>query len=159
MLPALYNIAGFYLSWFSDWLLKRPWGWPNGIWNVKHIYQVYCLLDTSFTIEAPYLNIWITLTLIQLWKNYPLIQFCGVRTDPGDNFDLNIILHHGKGDHCAQTFFAVLSRSLYIQVKWRFLSLRCPYEPCKTRWGVKMSEKCPVIVFFAFSYSFELCWH
>ncbi len=34
------------------------------------------------------------LTLIQLWKIYPPIQFCGVRTDPGDYFELNVILHH-----------------------------------------------------------------
>ena len=37
------------------------------------------------------------LTLInphKLWKNYTLIQFCGVRTGPRDYFELCVILHH-----------------------------------------------------------------
>ena len=50
----------------------------------------------------------ISLTLIQLWKIYPLIQFCGVRTDPGDYSELNVILHHGKGHDWAKTFFPIL---------------------------------------------------
>ena len=37
------------------------------------------------------------LTLIQLWKKYTLIQFCGVRTDPGDYFKLNVISILAKG--------------------------------------------------------------
>ncbi len=38
--------------------------------------------------------------IIQLWKNYPLIQLCGVCTNLRDGFDLNVILPNGKGHHC-----------------------------------------------------------
>ena len=69
--------------------------------TVSSFHQTFIsdlLHQKDYCVFFLYISI-IHLTLIQLWKNYTLIQFRGVHTDPGSYSELNVILHHGKGHH------------------------------------------------------------
>ena len=102
-----------------------------------------------------------TLTLIQLWKNYTLIQFCGVRADPGYYFKLNVILHQGLLSitfHSSTVTISVIAGSARTPHNWMRVNTEfiraIPFEIL--RGGTGKNPGCPQH-FILFAYVLFVC--